>query len=119
MNKLRDEVETLNAKMRKMKDCYKSAAMELREVVYMLFGYRIDRVGSNTNYKISSMYAESPDDYLNFRLNESNVLDMLETPYSASLKALIQTQLVGNKSLPAFLSTLTLDLFQRSTMPMS
>lgn len=65
------------------------------------------------------MYAESPDDYLNFRLNESNVLDMLETPYSASLKALIQTQLVGNKSLPAFLSTLTLDLFQRSTMTMS
>uniref|UniRef100_A0A1B0A9Q5 Mitotic spindle assembly checkpoint protein MAD1 n=1 Tax=Glossina pallidipes TaxID=7398 RepID=A0A1B0A9Q5_GLOPL len=119
MNKLRDEVETLNAKIRKMKDCYKSAAMELREVVYMLFGYRIDRVGSNTNYKISSMYAESPDDYLNFRLNESNVLDMLETPYSASLKALIQTQLVGNKSLPAFLSTLTLDLFQRSTMTMS
>lgn len=51
MNKLRDEVETLNAKIRKMKDCYKSAAMELREVVYMLFGYRIDRVGSNTNYK--------------------------------------------------------------------
>uniref|UniRef100_A0A1A9X3N0 Mitotic spindle assembly checkpoint protein MAD1 n=1 Tax=Glossina brevipalpis TaxID=37001 RepID=A0A1A9X3N0_9MUSC len=119
MNKLRDEVETLNAKIKKMKECYKSAAMELREVIYMLFGYRIDRVGSNTNYKISSMYAESPDDYLNFRLNESNVLDMLETPYSASLKALIQTHLVGNKSLPAFLSTLTLDLFQRSTMTMS
>lgn len=62
------------------------------------------------------MYAESPDHYLNFRLNESNVLDMLETPYSATLKPLIETQLVGNKSLPAFLSVLTLDLFQKTTI---
>lgn len=62
------------------------------------------------------MYAESPDHYLNFRLNESNVLDMLETPYSATLKPLIETQLVGNKSLPAFLSALTLDLFQKATI---
>lgn len=65
------------------------------------------------------MYAEDPDHYLNFRLNESNMLDMLETPYSATLKSLIETQLVGNKSLPAFLSALTLDLFQRTTITMS
>lgn len=70
-------------------------------------------------FRISSMYAEDPDHYLNFRLNESNMLDMLETPYSATLKSLIETQLVGNKSLPAFLSALTLDLFQRTTITMS
>ncbi|XP_073813448.1 mitotic arrest-deficient 1 [Musca autumnalis] len=119
INQLRGELESMNSKMKKMKECYKSASMEFREVVYMLFGYRIDRVGSNTNYKISSMYAEDPDHYLNFRLNESNMLDMLETPYSATLKALIETQLVGNKSLPAFLSALTLDLFQKATITMS
>lgn len=65
------------------------------------------------------MYAESQDDYLNFRLNESNVLDMLETPYSATLKPMIEIQLVGNKSLPVFLSALTLELFQRTTVTMS
>ncbi|XP_005179030.1 mitotic spindle assembly checkpoint protein MAD1 [Musca domestica] len=119
INQLRGELESMNSKMKKMKECYKSASMEFREVVYMLFGYRIDRVGSNTNYKISSMYAEDPDHYLNFRLNESNMLDMLETPYSATLKSLIETQLVGNKSLPAFLSALTLDLFQKATITLS
>ncbi|XP_053966171.1 mitotic spindle assembly checkpoint protein MAD1 [Anastrepha ludens] len=120
MNQLRAELESTNSKMKKMKECYKSASMEFREVCYLLFGYRIDRLGLNTNYKLSSMYAESPDDYLNFRLNESNhALDMLETPYSATLKPLIESQLVGNKSLPAFLSTLTLELFQRSTVTMS
>ncbi|XP_065370340.1 mitotic spindle assembly checkpoint protein MAD1 [Calliphora vicina] len=119
MNQLRTELESMNSKMKKMKECYKSASLEFREVVYMLFGYRIDRVGANTNYKISSMYAESPDHYLNFRLNESNVLDMLETTYSATLKPLIETQLVGNKSLPAFLSALTLDLFQKTTITLA
>ncbi|XP_075168917.1 mitotic arrest-deficient 1 [Haematobia irritans] len=119
INQLRTELESMNSKMKKMKECYKSASMEFREVVYMLFGYRIDRVGANTNYKISSMYAENENDYLNFRLNESNMLDMLETPYSATLKPLIESQLVGNKSLPAFLSALTLDLFQRTTITIS
>uniref|UniRef100_A0A1I8PIN8 Mitotic spindle assembly checkpoint protein MAD1 n=1 Tax=Stomoxys calcitrans TaxID=35570 RepID=A0A1I8PIN8_STOCA len=119
INQLRTELESMNSKMKKMKECYKSASMEFREVVYMLFGYRIDRVGSNTNYKLSSMYAEDADHYLNFRLNESNMLDMLETPYSVTLKPLIESQLVGNKSLPAFLSALTLELFQRTTITMS
>ncbi|XP_067631310.1 mitotic spindle assembly checkpoint protein MAD1 [Eurosta solidaginis] len=120
LNQLRAELESTNAKMKKMKECYKSASMEFREVCYLLFGYRIDRLGLNTNYKLSSMYAESPDDYLNFRLNEANhALDMLETPYSATLKSLIESQLVGNKSLPAFLSALTLELFQRTTVTMS
>lgn len=120
MNQLRAELEATNSKMKKMKECYKSASMEFREVCYLLFGYRVDRLGLNTNYKLSSMYAESPDDYLNFRLNESNnALDMLETPYSITLKPFIESQLVGNKSLPAFLSALTLELFQRSTMTMS
>lgn len=50
-NQLRAELESMNSKIKKMKECYKSASMEFREVVYMLFGYRIDRVGVNTNYK--------------------------------------------------------------------
>lgn len=51
LNQLRTELESMNSKMKKMKDAYKSASLEFREVVYMLFGYRIDRVGANTNYK--------------------------------------------------------------------
>lgn len=51
INQLRSELESMNSKMKKIKDCYKSASLEFREVVYMLFGYRIDRIGANTNYK--------------------------------------------------------------------
>ncbi|XP_055852317.1 mitotic spindle assembly checkpoint protein MAD1 [Episyrphus balteatus] len=116
LNTLRAENESLNNKNKKMKDYYRSLNLEFREVCYMLFGYKIDRIMNNNNYKISSMYAETPDDYLNFRLNDSGILDMLETPYSISLKEMMQSQLAAHKSLPAFLSTLTLELFNKVTV---
>lgn len=116
LNVLRAENESLNNKNKKMKDYYRSLNLEFREVCYMLFGYKIDRIMNNNNYKISSMYAETPDEYLNFRLNDSGILDMLETPYSISLKEMMQSQLAAHKSLPAFLSTLTLELFNKVTV---
>ncbi|XP_001648755.2 mitotic spindle assembly checkpoint protein MAD1 [Aedes aegypti] len=116
LNNLKAQVQSLEAKNQHIKEIYKSASNEFREVCYMLFGYRVDRVG-NTNYRISSMYAESEEEYLNFRLNESGtVLNMLETAYSESITDMVQTHLGTHGSLPAFLSTLTLDLFNRTTV---
>lgn len=65
---------------------------------------------------ISSMYAESPDDYLSISLNESNCLALLESPYSQTLKPAIDQQLAANNSFPAFFAALTLELFQRATV---
>lgn len=115
MNALRMQIQSLEAKNNQIKDVYKAASQEFREVVYMLFGYRIDRI-ANKNYRISNVYAESEDEYLNFRINESGVLDMLETEYSISLADMMRTHLGTHNSLPAFLSALTLDLFNKVTV---
>lgn len=50
-NQLRAELESANGKMKKMKDCFKAASKEFRDVCYMLLGYRIDRVGANSHYR--------------------------------------------------------------------
>jgi len=50
-NQLRADLESANGKMRKMKDCFKAAREEFRDVCYMLLGYRIDRIGANSNYR--------------------------------------------------------------------
>lgn len=92
-------------------------SQEFREVVYMLFGYRVDRVG-NGSYRISSMYAETQEDYLNVRLSPEGALDLLESQYYESLTEMIQTTLNLHNSMPAFLSSLTLELFNRTTMCM-
>ncbi|XP_068145241.1 mitotic spindle assembly checkpoint protein MAD1 [Drosophila tropicalis] len=116
LNQMRADLESANAKMRKMKDCFKAAGKEFRDVVYMLLGYRVDRMGANSNYRISSMYAENPTDYFDITLSESNCLALLESPYSQTLKPAIDQQLAANNSFPAFFSSLTLELFQRSTV---
>lgn len=83
----------------------------------MLFGYRVDRIGAN-NYRISSMYAEDENEYLNFRF-ESGGLDMLSSEYSLRLADMVSLYLAERGSLPAFLCTLNLELFNRTTMAMA
>ncbi|XP_039485488.1 mitotic spindle assembly checkpoint protein MAD1 [Drosophila santomea] len=117
-NQLRADLESANGKMRKMKDCFKAAREEFRDVCYMLLGYRIDRIGANSNYRISSMFAEGPDDYLDISLNESNCLALLESPYSHTFNPPIDQQLAAS-NFPAFFSALTLELFQRATVTMT
>lgn len=116
-NKLAEKNKSLEAKNKHLKEVYKSMSQEFREVVYMLFGFRVDRVG-NGLYRISSMYADTPDDYLNVRLSPEGALDLLESQYYESLTEMIQTTLSLHNSMPAFLSSLTLELFNRTTMCM-
>lgn len=113
-SELRQQLQSLESKNQHLKDVFKKASQEFREVVYMLFGYRVDRIGSS-NYRLSSMYADNEEEYLNFRLNESAQLDLLETNYSVSLADMLRP-LASHHSLPVFLSTLTLDLFHRATV---
>lgn len=116
-DELTKKIKNLESKNFHLKEVYKAMSQEFREVCYMLFGYRVDRVGKAA-YRISSMYAESADDYLHFRLNEEGALDILETEYSNSLSDMIKTHLQNHNSLPAFLSSLTLELFKRTTFCM-
>lgn len=69
INVLRSKIQSLESKQQHYKEIYRAASMEFREVIYLLFGYRVDRIG-NTNYRISHVYAENENEYLNFRLNE-------------------------------------------------
>lgn len=112
---LKEEKQSLEVKMQKLKDCFKRSSNEFREVCYTLFGYKIDRESSAT-YKLSSMYAESPGDFLQFSLNSDGNLNMIETQFSATLEELIDLHLRQQGSIPTFLSAITMDLFNRTTM---
>jgi len=50
-----------------MQETFKSTSQEFRDVCYMLLGYRIDRIKPKL-YRLSSMYAESPNDHLLFEV---------------------------------------------------
>lgn len=112
---LKEQKQYLEVKMQKLKDYFKSSSSEFREVCYMLSGYKIDRV-NNTTYKLSSMYAETPGDHLEFKLDSDGNLQMIATDFSSTLEELIDLHLRQHGSIPAFLSAVTMDLFNRTTM---
>lgn len=53
MSKLRDEHRTLQAKYKENERIFSDVNQELREVIYMLFGFKLDRYG-NSNYRFVS-----------------------------------------------------------------
>ena len=53
-------------------------------------------------------------DYLQFKMTDGT-LEMLETPFCQRIDSKVTAYLTTCQSVPAFLSTLTLDLFEKTT----
>jgi mitotic spindle assembly checkpoint protein MAD1 len=64
---LQKEIQSYKLKLQRVKEIVKTTIQEYRDACYMLFGYRMDRVESGV-CRLSSMYAESEDDYLVFKV---------------------------------------------------
>ncbi|KAG1649350.1 Mitotic spindle assembly checkpoint protein MAD1 [Nymphon striatum] len=112
---LKEKLTSAETKNKRMMEAFRKTTNEFREVVYSLLGFKIDRA-RNTMYKLSSMYAESQDDYLLFEMTEEGALQLLETEFSKQLTDLIENHLQKEGSIPVFLSMLTMDLFSKQTV---
>lgn len=112
---LRDQIKSSETKMQRLKEYFKTSSHEFRNVCYMLFGYKIDRL-SSAQYALSSMYADGPEERLLFQLTSEGTMNLLENQYSSSLEDLVDLHLTHQSSIPVFLSALTGDLFNRTTM---
>lgn len=112
---LKEQIKTLETQNQRLKDFFKSSTQEFRNVTHMLLGYKIDRM-TNSQYKLTSMYADSKDDFICFQLNPDGSLNLLETGFSASLDSMVDLHLRQQKSIPVFLSAITIDLFSNRTM---
>jgi len=56
-------------KNKRLMEAFKKTSQEVREVCYHLTGYRID-IPTSSQYRIRSIYAESPNDFLMFQVGE-------------------------------------------------
>lgn len=111
---LQEKVSQQERKNKRLMEVFQRKSREMREMVYRLTGYRMDMLGEN-QYKLMHMYAESPDDYFLFEHTPAKELQLLETEFSSTLDDLIDAYLRHENSYPAFLSAVTLDLFNRQT----
>ncbi|XP_001604630.2 mitotic spindle assembly checkpoint protein MAD1 [Nasonia vitripennis] len=101
-------------KIARLKEAFKASSQEYRQACYQLFGWRVDRTKEG-QYKLSSQYADSPDDYLFFIVNDDGV-NMIETPFSATLSAFIERYLKIQHSVPMFLNAVQSELFDQQTV---
>lgn len=51
----------------RLREVFKVKSQEYREAIYILFGYKVDGL-PNKVYRLSSVYAEGPEEYLIFQV---------------------------------------------------
>ncbi|XP_071106833.1 mitotic spindle assembly checkpoint protein MAD1-like [Haliotis cracherodii] len=116
------EVEELKSQLtreelrnKRLMEAFKKTSQEFREVCYQLTGYKID-IPCASQYRLTNMYADSPQDYLLFAHGSSGETQMLQTAFSETVQDLIDLYLAKQDSIPAFLSSVTLQLLGSRTM---
>eukprot|EP00112_Aurelia_sp_Birch-Aquarium-sp1_P026102 Seg904.5 transcript_id=Seg904.5/GoldUCD/mRNA.D3Y31 product="Mitotic spindle assembly checkpoint protein MAD1" protein_id=Seg904.5/GoldUCD/D3Y31 len=116
IQELKSKLESAELQYKRLKEVFQNSVHTFREGVYQLYGYKHDMVGNNMNkFKLLSMYAESPDDFFLFENTPEDEMQMIETEFSKQCKDAIDTYLRRGSSIPAFLSSMTLELFCNQT----
>ncbi|XP_033943463.1 mitotic spindle assembly checkpoint protein MAD1 [Pseudochaenichthys georgianus] len=111
---LRKQMEILELRNQRLKEVFQSKIQEFRTVCYVLTGYQID-ITTENQYRLTSVYVEHMDDSLLFKKGSNGSMQLMETVFSKTLGEMMALHLHHQKSIPAFLSAVTLDLFSRQT----
>ncbi|KAM9314967.1 mitotic spindle assembly checkpoint protein MAD1 [Pholidichthys leucotaenia] len=111
---LRKQLESAELKNQRLKEVFQKKIQEFRTVCYVLTGYQID-ITTENQYRLTSVYAEHMDDCLLFKKGSSGSMQLMETEFSKTLGEMVALHLHHQKSIPAFMSAVTLDLFSRQT----
>lgn len=86
---------------------------EVRSAVYNIFGWSMKVIGAR--YVVSSIYAEGPREEIEFGLNESGTMSLLENEYTARLRQEIEQYVQRMNSFPALLAHITMENFENTT----
>lgn len=106
----------------RLKQSFKEQISRFREGVYLMTGYKVDMIPENDRYKfkVRSVFAERERDYLLFQWPEGKEvtsLDLLNTEYAKLLtRSPSYEYMTKFHSLPAFLASAQLGLFEKQTM---
>ncbi|KAF7661647.1 hypothetical protein LDENG_00257180 [Lucifuga dentata] len=112
---LRKQMESSELRNQRLKEVFQRKIQEFRTVCYVLTGYQMD-ITTENQYRLTSIYAEHMDDSLLFKKGSSGSMQLMETEFSKTLGDMVALHLHHQKSIPAFLSAVTLDLFSRQTI---
>lgn len=106
----------------RLKESFKEQISLFREGVYLMTGYKVDMLPGEKDrptFRVRSVYAEQEQDHLMFvwpKGDEVTSLDLVETDLAKQLAATDSYQyMVKFNSLPSFLASVQLSLFEKQT----
>ena len=70
---MKKELEKAEMANKRLVEAFKKTSQEFREVCYQLLGYRLDFPCQN-QYKLMSLYAETPQDFFLFKVSREHVI---------------------------------------------
>lgn len=111
---LRKQIESSELRNQRLKEVFQKKIQEFRTVCYVLTGYQID-ITTENQYRLTSVFAEHMDDSLLFKKGSNGSMQLMETEFSKTLEEMVTLHLHHQKSIPVFLSAVTLELFGRQT----
>ncbi len=116
VRELKEQLKAAEIRKQRLIEAFKKTSQDFREVSYRLTGFRIDGLADG-KYRLSPVYAETPNEYLLFKREESGECMLLETEYSAQehVQNLIRLHLQEQNSVPVFLAAVITDMFSRQT----
>jgi len=106
---------TLHARL---KERFREHLNWFRDAVYLLTGFKVDMQGLGEGHpqvRLRSMFAEREDDSLLFAWSDDGV-NLLATPFADGLDERLFANLKFCNSVPAFLASVQLNLFERQTL---
>ncbi|CAG8480743.1 34912_t:CDS:2 [Racocetra persica] len=113
-----EQIAEKEKRILRLKEVWKTKAQEYREAVYSLLGYRFDFL-ENGRVRLTSMYSEQDDQSFIFTSDENDCGTMQlvggNSEFIKSLDHLIKFWVVERGSIPCFLCSLTMKLFENTT----
>jgi len=118
--KLAADPEKLN---QRLKENFKEQIALFREGVYLMTGFKVDMLPGTDRptFRVRSVYAEHEEDHLMLKWpkgEEVTSLDLLNTDFAKALTTTPSYQYMTKfHSLPGFLASVQLSLFEKQTLP--
>lgn len=114
VNELKEKIRSSETAKQRLIEAFKKTSQDFREACCQLTGYKVDGL-PNQQYRLSPIYAESPNDYLLFKRETSGECHVLETQFLSQHKDLLDLHLRRQNSIPVFCAAVIMELFSRQT----
>eukprot|EP00056_Hartaetosiga_gracilis_P011570 m.175905 g.175905 ORF g.175905 m.175905 type:complete len:828 (+) comp13525_c0_seq5:80-2563(+) len=115
VKELQAGIEQRDKKMQRLRQTFSDTVSDFLDACYELTGYKIEMIHSN-RFRLRSMYAESADDCIIFRITKEKGVELLQSYFVEQLDESIMECVTKRHSIPSFLSTVTLHLFNKTTI---